>query len=124
MSSTVCDTTTLANQAKAAATAAGVNLAAYNHYVYAFPSNACSWWGLGSVGGSPSQAWVNGTFNVTVVAHEMGHNLGIYHSRTLDCGAEVICGSGTVDEYGDIVDVMGGATRRTSTPSTRSGSAG
>ena len=43
LSSTVCDYATLASQAKAAAQAAGVNLAAYTRYVYAFPQNACTW---------------------------------------------------------------------------------
>ena len=58
LSSTVCDYSTLASQAKSAAQAAGVNLSAYTRYVYAFPQNACTWWGLGSVGGNPSQAWI------------------------------------------------------------------
>ncbi len=34
----------------------GVDLSLYTRYVYAFPNNACTWWGLGSVGGNPSQA--------------------------------------------------------------------
>lgn len=51
-----CDYATLATQAKAAAQAAGVNLAVYTRYVYAFPQNACTWWGLGSVGGEPSHS--------------------------------------------------------------------
>jgi hypothetical protein len=66
MSSTVCDYKTLATQAKDAATAAGVNLANYKRYVYAFPQNACGWSGLGSVGGFPSQSWINGNFNLRV----------------------------------------------------------
>src|SRR5262249_18260524 len=44
LSPPVCVYTTLASQAKSAAQAAGVNLAAYTRYVYAFPSNACTWW--------------------------------------------------------------------------------
>jgi hypothetical protein len=110
MSSTVCDTTTLATLAKQAATAAGFSLSAYTHYLYASPSNACAWWGLGSVGGNPSQAWINGDLDVVVVAHEMGHNFGLYHSRSLDCGAAVVGTSCTADEYGDTVDIMGAAS--------------
>ena len=56
MSGTVCDTLTLAGLAKQAATAAGVNISLYTRYVYAFPKNACTWWGMGTVGGYPSQS--------------------------------------------------------------------
>ena len=75
--SSVCDDPSIETYAKSAATAAGVNLANYTHLVYAFPQNACSWWGLGSVGGAPTRAWINGSFELQVVAHEMGHNFGL-----------------------------------------------
>jgi hypothetical protein len=68
LSSTVCDTFTLASQARSAAQANGVNLSLYTRYVYAFPDNACTWWGLGrwaatpprpgSTGASSSGWWV------------------------------------------------------------------
>src|SRR6202040_3472202 len=76
LSSTVCDYSTLATQAKSAAAAAGVNLSNYPRHVIAFPDNACGWWGLGTVGGNPSTAWINGSFELMVVGHEMGHNFG------------------------------------------------
>jgi hypothetical protein len=107
MSYTVCDYSTLSTYAKQAATAAGVNVSNYGRHVFAFPSNACSWWGLGSVGGSPSRAWVNGSFQLGVVAHEMGHNLGLYHSHNFDCGTAVLGTTCTASEYGDTVDMMG-----------------
>lgn len=108
LSSTVCDYSTLASQAKSAAAAAGVNLSAYTRYVYAFPDNACTWWGLGTVGGNPSQAWINGTpFSVKVVGHEMGHNLGLYHSRALECGTTTLGTSCSILEYGNTLDIMG-----------------
>lgn len=107
LSSTVCDTSTLASQAKSAATAAGVNLAAYTRYVYAFPQNACTWWGLGTVGGNPSQAWINGSLAVKVVGHEMGHNFGLYHSHALECGSTTLGTSCSTVEYGDTLDIMG-----------------
>jgi hypothetical protein len=103
LASTTCDSSTLAIQARSAATAAGVDLAAFRRFVYVFPRNACSWAGLGTVGGNPSHAWLNGTLTMSIVAHEMGHNLGLYHSHTLDCSS----GTCASVEYGDTLDVMG-----------------
>jgi hypothetical protein len=110
MNSTVCDGWGIASQAKAAATAAGVNLSAYTRYVYAFPQNACGWWGTGTVGGNPSEAWVNGGLMFQVVGHEMGHNLGLFHSRSIDCGSTTLGSNCTTDEYGDPLDTMGYST--------------
>jgi hypothetical protein len=108
LSSTVCDASTLASLANQAATAAGYNLSNYTRQVYGFPINACGWWGMGSVGGNPSQAWVNGTpFSLKVLGHEMGHNLGLYHSHALECGAGVDTGTCSSIEYGDTHDIMG-----------------
>lgn len=107
LSSTVCDSGTLASQAKSAASAAGVNLAAYTRYVYAFPKNACTWWGLGTVGGNPSQAWINGSLTLKVAGHEMGHNHGLRHSHSMDCGAVTLGPSCTISDYGDTLDIMG-----------------
>ena len=105
-----CNYSTIASQAKQAAANAGYVLSNYNRYVYAFPANSCTWWGLGSVGGNPSQAWVHAKwgFSLGVVGHEMGHNFGLYHSHSLDCGTAVLAASGcTMSEYGDVFDIMG-----------------
>jgi hypothetical protein len=106
-SSTVCDIHTLASQAQSAASATGVNLSAYNHYVYAFPKNGCGGNGAGTVGGNPSQAWINGTLDLIVVGHELGHNLGLYHAKALDCSTAVVGTNCTVMAYGDPFDTMG-----------------
>jgi hypothetical protein len=100
-----CDTTKIASLADQAATNAGVNLDNYTRRVYAFPKNACSWWGLGTVGGgSPSLAWINGSFALKVVAHELGHNFGDFHSKSQPCDAAGC----TTSEYGDDRDILGG----------------
>jgi len=108
MSGSTCDYNSIASYANQAATAAGVNLSNYSHYVYAFPNEtSCGWWGLGTIGGSPSQAWINGSFALKVISHEMGHNLGLYHSHAWSCGTTTLgsnCGS---VEYGDSIDTMG-----------------
>ena len=111
LSSTVCDTYGIATQAQLATSAAGVNLAAYAHYVYAFPQNyACFFWGRSTLGGSPSQAWINGDFELGVTAHEFGHGLGLWHSHSMDCGAATLGSSCTAYEYGDTLDMMGASS--------------
>jgi len=108
MNSTVCDYSTLASYANSAANSAGVSVSSYPRLVYAFPLNACGWWGLGTVGGYPSQAWINGSLQLRVLGHEMGHNLGLYHSHALQCSGTTICTNGSSIEYGDTFDMMGG----------------
>jgi Gametolysin peptidase M11 len=107
--STTCDTSTIAAQARSAATAAGIDLTAYARHVFAFPQNdVCGFWGRSTVGGNPSQAWINGELALGVTAHELGHGLGLWHSHSLDCGPDAVIGATcATNEYGDIVDMMG-----------------
>src|SRR5207248_1010905 len=106
-----CDVDTWASQARAAAAAAGVDLTGYDHFIYAFPQQAsCGGWaGLGELPGT--QSWVNGDLSVRVVAHELGHNMGLHHASSYSCtsgGAPVaISGTCSASEYGDPFDVMG-----------------
>jgi hypothetical protein len=105
-----CDTQTIQNQANAAATAAGVNLAGYRHLVYVFPQlSSCGFAGASDVGGNPSHSYINGDLTTHVVTHELGHALGVWHAHFLFCGPAILgpLSSCTAVEYGDPGDVMG-----------------
>jgi len=110
VSTSSCDSTfvsTVKSDAKSAAQSAGFNLSSYSHFIYVMPATPCTWWGFATIGGA--DVWINGKYGVTtkVVSHEMGHNFGVNHSHTTDCGTAVVCGSGTLSEYGDWIDTMG-----------------
>jgi hypothetical protein len=86
-----CDYNAIASAVQSAAQAHGLSLSAYIHQVYIFPTFAtisCTWGGLGTVGGNPSQAWLpSGSSGPALsgIRHEMGHNLGLYHAHGWDC---------------------------------------
>jgi hypothetical protein len=110
-SNTTCDYGNWATLADQAATNAGIDVSSYGRKIYGFPqTSVCAWWGMGTVGGgtpaSPSRAWINGSYALRVVGHELGHNFGDFHSRSLSCDP-VAC---TTSEYGDDRDIMGATT--------------
>jgi hypothetical protein len=110
ISSSTCDTSAIQTYAEQAATAAGVNLSAYNRRVFAYPSlSACSFTGASTVGGNPSLSWINGSMVLRTVGHELEHGLGLYHARALDCGADVIGSTCSYTEYGDSIEILGQA---------------
>jgi hypothetical protein len=102
-----CPSSSIPNSANQAAVAAGVNLSGYTRRVYFFPETSCGWSGMASVGGNPSTAWLNGDVTVQVFSHELGHNLGLYHSHSMSCPPAVLGPNCTVQEYGDGTDTMG-----------------
>ena len=108
VNASTCDYSLISSLADQAASNAGVVLSNYSHKVYAFTQTGCGWWGLSSVGGTPSRSWITGSLELGVTAHELGHGLGLWHSHSLDCGASAVIGSScATNEYGDIVDMMG-----------------
>ncbi len=107
LESTVCDSYTLRNRARDAATADGFDLAQYQRFIFAFPKNACGYAGSAQVGGLPTDTFINDKLDLHNVAHELSHNLGLEHARARDCGTQVL-GSNCYDIiYGDTLDVLG-----------------
>lgn len=105
---TTCSDTSITSAAKQAAAAAGVDLSGYQHIAYVFPRNtACPWAGVANLSGDT--ILVNGSLNLKTVAHELGHNFGLYHSHALECGTSIGGTSCTSLDYGDALDMMGNA---------------
>lgn len=105
---------TLHTDARAKAQAAGVSVASYDRVGVVFrflgtsviPGSQITYGGLGEIAGS--YFWVNGYFDFRVVAHEIGHNYGLYHSNLWQVtDGNPVSASGTSTEYGDIFDTMG-----------------
>jgi len=97
-SSGTCDSIRWADAADAAARADGIDIDAYSRKVYVLP-NTCSVAGHGEVGTNPSRSWVYRCDVPDVFAHELGHNLGMWHAGT------------PIGAYGDISDIMGASGR-------------
>ncbi|MEM0515853.1 NEW3 domain-containing protein [Pseudoalteromonas sp. YIC-827] len=105
---TTCDYFGMDKYAQQVAEDKGIDLSQYERLVYMLPKNdSCGWRGQGTVGGSPSRAWINGELNLMTIGHELGHNLGLKHAKELSCGSGYISESCNVVTYGDTLDVMG-----------------
>lgn len=82
-----CDAGMIGSETKKLAIAAGIDLTAYQHLIYINPKQGCVWGGFGTVGGTPSEMWINGDLTLKVFSHEFGHNLGLWHADARDYGA-------------------------------------
>ncbi|WP_232286527.1 Ig-like domain-containing protein [Moritella sp. PE36] len=104
----VCDHNLIYNAAQQVAANNNINTNNYDRLLYVFPKiDNCGWAGKGTVGGSPSRAWINGDLTLSVVGHELGHNLGLRHAKKLECGTNVLDGDCYTIEYGDSLEIMG-----------------
>ncbi|SDO62035.1 Ig-like domain-containing protein [Desulforhopalus singaporensis] len=103
-----CDSWQIHVEAQEAAEAQGVDLSVYNRMIYIFPPNSsCGWTGQGTLGGTVSLAWINGSFTLRTIGHELGHNYGVHHAELLECGSDIIGDTCISITYGDSLDIMG-----------------
>ena len=111
-----CDTSAMATALRPMVDAQG---GPFNHYLWYYGSkNAeCTWSGLASVGTPQSpqkNTWYNQSVGCVVLIQEPGHNFGMQHSSSLDCGTAAMADDAndcTTSEYGDPLDPMGGGCR-------------
>jgi hypothetical protein len=107
-SSGSCAAGAFRDQGEAAARAAGFEPNNYDHVVITFPRvQSCGFSGLAELGGR--YVWLNNTIGYGVATHELGHNLGLFHSHSSRCSDGPLEGSCTTAEYGDRFDTMGNA---------------
>ncbi len=89
------------------AAASGVDLNAFDHFIFMLPPGGKCSTNAGTIGGSPSRTWISSALDTRVVAHEFGHNLGLYHAHALDCVGDTETTSCSSLIYGDFLDIMG-----------------
>ncbi|MBW0254217.1 DUF4214 domain-containing protein [Cellulomonas sp. PS-H5] len=120
----LCDVDAIMDQVVAAT---GIAPSTTRHVAAAFPEiDACEFSGLASITGGA--IWLNGDTSTYVLAHELGHNLGLGHANTLTCRSgssrtpltSDLAGC-TAVEYGDNTDVMGQGRNLSSPGSISSG---
>lgn len=102
----------LHSDARALASAAGYNLANYDKVLVSYsylgnlPGSKMTFAGLGSTPGT--NIWITGYYKMNVIAHETGHTYGMNHASSWEVtDGNPVSPTGTLQEYGDKVDVMG-----------------
>lgn len=100
-----CNTSTITEQADRMLRERGYEPDAYNHVMYLIPTHPnCTWSGKANVNGP--RTWIK-RFEPGTINHELGHNIGLYHSNKKDCGSVTADGANcSVVEYGDYLSAM------------------
>lgn len=97
----------MSTDARNTARAAGFETDNFNLDVVAFSYvSSLSWSGIAGVG--IKGAKLNGTFNIKVIAHELGHNFGLKHANRWQTTDGTATGQGNDVNMGDSFDTMGG----------------
>lgn len=92
--------------ARVAARAAGFETDNFNFDIVAFGYvPTLTWSGIANTGGKG--AALNGTFNIKVIAHELGHNFGLKHANGWRTTDGTVVGQGFNYEMGDSFETMG-----------------
>ncbi len=102
----------LHSDARALAAGAGFTLANYDRIGVIFsdlssiPGSQIDYGGLANI--EDAHFWVNGYFDLRVVAHELGHTYGLFHANLWDVNdGNPVSPAGVSVEYGDTFDLMG-----------------
>src|SRR3989344_3207054 len=110
---TTCPWSSWRDAAYVAVQAGGANLTAYDNIQYNFPTtSACGFGGIAGINGSYSLINYSSATNVSLRAHELGHNLNMNHANALNCydtnSVRVSVSNNCFNkEYADVFDVMG-----------------
>ncbi|TKB43201.1 Ig-like domain-containing protein [Thalassotalea mangrovi] len=103
-----CDSWVIYTASREALSTQGIDVYDFDKIIYIFPENsACGWTGKGTLGGNPGRTYINGSFTLNTVGHELGHNLGLQHANAFECGDFAIAENCLNLSYGDKVDIMG-----------------
>lgn len=106
-----CDLNEVTSKADSSLQSQGYNLPDYRAIIYYMPLENCGFssFAFALLGGQKTWFVENDFFYVDTMIHELGHNLGMHHANTYECGAKSL-GNTTEcidDEYGDLYDMMG-----------------
>jgi hypothetical protein len=94
----------LLTDARTIARAAGFRSEDYDFDIVSFPYIGFGWLGQGYIG--TKGVWIQGSFSGDKVAHELGHNLGLWHANSWNSLDSSISPRGTHEEYGNPFDAM------------------